>query len=201
MLASVVMMAAFTLVLGVVYPLVITGIGQVAFPWQSNGSLLQKPAAEGDAGSKAGSTVGSALLGQSFSDAKGHPLRQYFQPRPSADSAGYAGTDSGGSNLGPESTELISQIKERKAQVAAFNGVPESEVPVDAVTASGSGLDPDISPAYAQVQVARVARARGLPAAAVEALVAEYTNGPDLGYLGQSTVDVVELNLALDELR
>lgn len=188
--AATVMVAAFTLVLGVIYPLVIAGIGQLAFPWQSNGSVLRD---------KSGDVVGSALLGQSFSDAYGHPLPKYFQPRPSATDDGYGGTTSGASNLGPESKQLIEEIRKRKAQVATFNGVPEAQVPADAVTASGSGLDPHISPQYAAIQVARVAKARGMSAAHVRALVEHYTQGRAAGYLGQPTVNVVELNLALDE--
>ena len=191
LLAATVMMVVLTVVLGVIYPLVITGIGQLALPWQSNGSVVRN--ADGKA-------VGSALLGQSFSDAHGDPLPQYFQPRPSDTTDGYGGTTSGGSNLGPESSKLIDEIKQRKAAIAAFDGVPESEVPVDAVTASASGLDPHISPAYAKIQEARVARARGIPLVQVQALVAKYTQGPDLGYLGQSIVNVVELNHALDQL-
>ncbi len=184
------LMLIFTVLLGVAYPLLVTGIGQLAFPWQANGSPLRGADDR---------VVGSALLGQSFSDADGKPLRQYFQPRPSAAGNGYDAAQSGGSNLGPESPELVQLIGERKAQVAEFNGVPESRVPVDAVTASGSGLDPDISSAYARLQVRRVAEARGLPQAEVERLVARHTSGPDLGFIGEARVNVVELNLALDE--
>ncbi|KKI21422.1 MULTISPECIES: potassium-transporting ATPase subunit KdpC [unclassified Leucobacter] len=184
------LMLIFTVLLGIAYPLLVTGIGQLAFPWQANGSPVR--AADGR-------VVGSAQLGQSFSDADGKPLRQYFQPRPSAAGKGYDAAQSGGSNLGPESPELVQQIGERKAQVAEFNGVPESRVPVDAVTASGSGLDPNISPAYARLQVRRVAEARGMPQAEVERLVDRHTSGPDLGFIGETRVNVVELNLALDE--
>lgn len=183
------LMIIFTLVLGVAYPLLITGIGQAFFHSQANGSLIMD---------KTGKTVGSSLIAQSFSDADGNPLPQYFQPRPSA--VDYNAAASGASNQGPESQTLIDAIAQRKAQVAAFNGVPESAVPADAVTASGSGLDPDISPAYAAIQVNRVANARGLDVSVVQALVDKYTQGPDLGFIGQARVNVVELNLALDEL-
>ena len=183
---------ALTVMLGIGYPLLITGVGQLVFPWQANGSMLR------DAD---GAPVGSALIGQSFSDAHGHPLPQYFQPRPSAAGTGYAGDDSGASNLGPENPRLIAQIRARKAAIAAFDGVPESAVPADAVTASGSGLDPHISSAYATIQITRVARTRGLTVAAVRALVAAHTQPRDLGYLGQPVVDVVALNLALDRQR
>jgi len=184
-------MVILTVVLGVVYPLVMTLFGQLVFPWQSNGSQLK------DAD---GQVVGSALIGQSFADANGNPLPQYFQPRPSAAGDGYDAASSGGSNLGPEDPRLITEIERRKAEIAAFNGVPESEVPADAVTASGSGLDPDISPAYAKIQIDRVAGARHLSVDTVKTLVAEHTQGRDLGYIGEPRVNVVELNLALDEL-
>jgi K+-transporting ATPase ATPase C chain len=188
------LMLIFTVLLGIAYPLVILGIGQAALPGQANGSLVH---------TADGRVAGSSLIGQSFTDASGNPLRQYFQPRPSAAGAapGYDAKASGGSNLGPNSTKLVAEIAQRKARIAAFDGVPEEDVPVDAVTASGSGLDPDISPAYAAIQVKRVADARGLPVAQVEALVAAHTSGRDLGYLGEPRVNVVELNLALDALK
>ena len=183
-------MLVLTVVLGVAYPLVITGIGQLALPAQANGSTLTVN----------GSTVGSALIGQSFSDADGNPLPEWFQPRPSAAGDGYDAGASSGSNYGPENSDLIAAIEERKAQIAEFNGVDPSEVPADAVTASASGLDPQISPEYAQIQVARVAAARGLPEAEVQALVDDNIQGRDLGYLGEPTVNVLELNIALAEL-
>jgi K+-transporting ATPase ATPase C chain len=176
----------FTVLLGVVYPLVMTGLAQVGAPYQANGSPV----------SLNGQVVGSALLGQGFVDADGHPLSQYFQSRPSA--VNWNGGESGASNLGPESTKLIDDITARRAQIAAFNGVSEADVPVDALTASGSGLDPDISPAYAELQVARVAAARGVSVAEVEALVVANTSGPDLGYIGNARVNVLTLNVALD---
>jgi potassium-transporting ATPase KdpC subunit len=184
-------MLILTLVLGVAYTLVVTAVGQVAFPAQANGSVVRD--ADGD-------VVGSALIGQSFTDAAGDPLPEWFQPRPSAAGDGYDAGASSGSNLGPENADLIAAIEERTTQVAGFDGVAESDVPVDAVTASGSGLDPHISPEYALQQVARVAEARGLDAAAVRALVESHIQPRDLGYLGEPTVNVLELNLALAQV-
>ena len=184
-------MVMFTLVVGVAYTLVVTGIGQLVLPGQAGGSVVRDAA---------GRVVGSALIGQSFSDADGNPLPQYFQPRPSAAGDGYDAGASSGSNWGPENPDLIQAVTDRLDQIAAFNGVGQDQVPPDAVTASGSGLDPDISPAYAAIQVDRVARARSLPADQVRDLVAQHTAGRALGYLGEPTVDVVELNLALDAL-
>ncbi|KHK96080.1 potassium transporter KtrA [Microbacterium mangrovi] len=180
-------MIVATLVLGVGYTLVVTGVGQLALNGQANGSTVQDAA---------GRTIGSILIAQPFTDKQGKPLPQYFQERPSA--GAYAGTASGGSNLGPTNPDLVKQIRERKAAVAALEGVPVSEVPADAVTASASGLDPAISPAYAAIQVHRVAEARGMTDAAVRALVARYTTGRDLGFLGEPRVNVLQLNLALD---
>uniref|UniRef100_UPI0035B0D70E potassium-transporting ATPase subunit KdpC n=1 Tax=Microbacterium sp. TaxID=51671 RepID=UPI0035B0D70E len=177
-------MLVFTLVLGVGYTLLITGIGQLALPWQSNGSLVQ------DAG---GETVGSALLGQSFTDASGAALPGYFQSRPSAAGDGYDGGASSGSNLGPENTDLIAAIEDRQAAIAEADGVPVGTIPADAVTASGSGLDPHISPAYAALQIPRIAAERGLTEAEVGALVAQHTEGRDLGFLGEPRVNVLTL--------
>jgi len=184
-------MIVFTLVLGVGYTLAVTGIGQLALPWQANGSAVHD---------SAGDTVGSALIGQSFADADGEALPQYFQPRPSAAGDGYDGGASGGSNLGPENQDLVDAIAQRRATVAEREGVPPTDVPADAVTASGSGLDPHISPAYALLQVPRVARERGLDASQVRAVVEEHIQQRDLGYLGEPRVNVLELNLALDAL-
>ena len=184
-------MLLFTLVLGVAYTLVVTAVGQVASPAQANGSVVRD--ADGD-------VVGSALIGQSFTDAAGDPLPEWFQPRPSAAGDGYDAGASSGSNLGPENADLIAAIEERTTQVAGFDGVAESDVPVDAVTASGSGLDPHISPEYALQQVARVAAARGLDEADVRALVESRIQPRDLGYLGEPTVNVLELNLALAQV-
>lgn len=181
-----------TLVLGVGYTFAITGLGQVLAPAQANGSLLT------DAG---GSVVGSALIGQSWADADGAPLPEYFQPRPSAAGDGYDGGASSGSNLGPENADLIAAIGERRSAIAAFEGVAESAIPADAVTASASGLDPHISVAYADLQIARVAAARGLDPDTVRALVATHTTGRDLGFLGEPRVNVLELNVALDARR
>lgn len=184
-------MLVLTLVLGVGYTLLVTGIGQLALPWQANGSPVQ------DAG---GDTVGSAIIGQSFTDADGDPLPKYFQSRPSAAGDGYDGGASSGSNWGPENADLISAIKERRAAIAAFEGVDPAAVPADALTASGSGLDPHISPAYALLQVPRIAEARGLDEAQVRDLVQARIQQRDLGYLGEPRVNVLELNLALDAL-
>jgi K+-transporting ATPase ATPase C chain len=183
-------MALSTLVLGVGYTLVVTGIAQVVAPWQANGSVAR---GEGD------EVVGSVLIGQSYLDADGTPIAGYFQARPSAAGDGYDGGASSGSNLGPNNPDLVAAIDDRVAQVAAFNGVTADAVPPDAVTASGSGLDPHISPEYAAIQVERVAKARGLSADDVDRLVAENTAGRDLGYLGEPRVNVVTLNLALDD--
>lgn len=174
------LLLALTLLLGVLYPAVVLGVGQLV-PGRAGGSMIEVD----------GRPAGSALIGQTF-DGPG-----WFQPRPSAAGDGYDPQASGASNLGPNSTDLVASIEERRAAVAAENGVDPSQVPADAVTASGSGLDPDISPAYAALQVARVARERGLPVAAVEQLVAESTHGRDLGFIGEPTVDVVTLNAAL----
>ncbi|TFB46725.1 potassium-transporting ATPase subunit KdpC [Cryobacterium tagatosivorans] len=183
-------MLVFTAVLGLAYPLVITGIGQLAFPWQANGS----PVTSG------GRTVGSALIGQSFSDAEGEPLPAWFQPRPSAAGDGYDAAASSGSNWGPENPDLITAIADRRGAIAAFNGVSPGDVPVDALTASASGLDPQISPDYARLQVGRVAKARNLPAADVRRLVESKIATRDLGYLGDPTVNVLDLNRALAEM-
>ncbi|MFZ2563404.1 potassium-transporting ATPase subunit KdpC [Corynebacterium variabile] len=180
-----------TLILGIGYPLLITGIGQALLPDRANGGLLRD---------HEGNVVGSSLIGQSFTDSQGAPLKQYFQSRPSAAGDGYDASASAGSNLGPENPELVASITERRAAVASLNGVAEDSVPADAVTASASGLDPDISPEYAQIQVKRVAEARGIDASTVRGLVKEYTEGPDMGYIGDPVVNVVELNLALDSL-
>ncbi|MGY5884624.1 potassium-transporting ATPase subunit KdpC [Modestobacter lacusdianchii] len=177
-----------TVVLGLAYPLLMTGVAQLIAPGRADGSLVTSPD---------GTVVGSSLIGQSFTDSDVDPLPEYFQTRPSA--SDYDGAASGGSNLGPNSEELVAAVGERRADVAAFNGVEASEVPADAVTASGSGLDPDISPEYAALQVARVAEARGVPVDDVQALVDEHTDGRDLGFIGAPHVRVLELNLALDQ--
>lgn len=181
----------FTVILGLGYPLLVTGVSQLAFPNAANGSLVEVN----------GKVVGSSLIGQNFLDAKGNPLPRYFQSRPSAaGKTGYDPTSSGASNLGPSNPDLVKAIKERRVQVAQFNGVAESAVPPDAVTTSASGLDPDISPAYAAIQVARVAKARNLSVAQVRQLVDENSYGRTLGFIGDPGVNVLQLNLALDRL-
>jgi potassium-transporting ATPase KdpC subunit len=174
----------FTLITGVAYPLLSTAIGQVAFGDKANGSLIKRD----------GVVVGSKLIGQTFTAAK------YFHPRPSAAGAGYDGSASSGSNLGPTSPDLLKSVGDRVAAYRQENGLAaDALVPVDAVTASGSGLDPQISIANARLQVARVARERGLDAAVVAKLVDKYIDGRQLGVLGDPGVNVVELNLALDD--
>lgn len=183
-------MVILTLVLGVAYPLVVTGLGAVLMPGRAGGSTLEV----------SGAVVGSALIGQSFTDADGNPLPEYFQSRPSAAGDGYDGAGSSGSNLGPENPDLIAAIEERRQQVADFNGVDISAVPPDAVTASSSGLDPHISPEYARLQAARVAATRSLPEVEVTRIVEANIAARDLGFLGEETVNVLELNVAMDDL-
>ena len=184
-------MLIFTVVLGIAYTAVITGIGQVAFGAKANGSLA----------TAGGEAVGSSLIGQSFTDEDGAALPEWFQSRPSAAGDGYDGSASSGSNYGPENEDLIAAITERQAAIAELDGVPLAQIPADAVTASGSGLDPHISPEYARLQVERVADARGLPVDEVRELVESRVQAPDLGYLGQPTVNVLELNIALAQLK
>ncbi|MFF9788749.1 K+-transporting ATPase ATPase C chain [Streptomyces sp. SceaMP-e96] len=193
-----------TVVCGVLYPLVVTGVAQAAFPHKANGSEV----------SHQGKVVGSSLIGQRYDKGKdkdGNPVPdlRYFQPRPSAglgsNKANGVNTQydlqvSGASNLGATNTDLIKAVKERRQWVSVTYGVPESKVPADAVTSSGSGLDPDISPAYAQLQTATVARRNHLPAGTVDKLVKEHTDGRTLGFLGEPRVNVLELNIALKEL-
>jgi K+-transporting ATPase ATPase C chain len=179
-------MIVATLALGLLYPLAMTGVAQLMAPGRADGSLIHA----------GGRVVGSSLIGQSFTDAKGSPLPRYFQSRPSA--SGHDGAASGGSNLGPDASDLKKAVTERRAAIAAFEHVPPAAVPPDAVTASASGLDAGISPAYAAIQVARVARARGVVPAVVRRLVDAATVGRDLGFIGMPYVDVLELNLALD---
>jgi len=196
-LAAVRAIIVLTIITGFIYPLVVLGIGQAAFHNQANGSLV----------SANGKVVGSSLLCQEFVDSKGNPLPQYFQPRPSTASAANSKTDfgcdpnySGASNLGPNNTTLLQNIQQRKAAYAKLNGVPASSVPPDAVTTSGSGLDPYISPQNAYLQVNRVASARHLSPAQVKALVDSHVQGRVLGFLGEPRVNVLALNMALDEL-
>jgi len=168
---------------GIVYPLVVTGIAQGVFPKQANGSLIERD----------GKAVGSTLIGQPFGDPK------YFWSRPSATSPyPYNAANSGGSNQGPLNPALADAVKDRIQALQKANPDNKAPVPVDLVTTSASGLDPHISPAAAEYQVARVAKARGLAADKVRALVAEHTQGRQLGFLGEPRVNVFELNLALD---
>jgi K+-transporting ATPase ATPase C chain len=195
---AVISMIVFTVLFGVVFPMVITGIGQVAFHDNAEGSIVQRN----------GKDVGSSVIGQAFTDAKGRPLRQYFQSRPSAaagasgdTAAGYDPTLSSGSNLGPTNPDLLKLVGQRVKAYRALNGLPaDATVPVDAVTASASGLDPDISIANARLQARRVADERGIPVAMVRQLIDDHTQGRTLGILGEKTVDVLALNLALDRL-
>jgi len=172
-----------TFVTGIAYPLVVTGIAQLLFPQAANGSVIERD----------GKPVGSALIGQPFSDPR------YFWSRPSATAPfPYNSASSGGSNLGPTNPALTDAVKQRIDALRAADPANTAPVPVDLVTASGSGLDPQISPAAAEYQVARVARARGMSADAVRKLVAAATEGRQLGVLGEPRVDVLALNLALD---
>ncbi len=180
-----------TVVTGIVFPLFVTLIAQLALPGQANGSLLTSN----------GKVVGSSLIGQSFTDKKGNALPEWFQSRPSAAGTGYDGSASSGSNLGPNNADFAKAIQERQNAIEKVDGVPASQVPADAVTASGSGLDPHISPANALEQVSRIAAARGLPEASVRTLVKRFIQGRDLGYLGEPTVNVLRLNLALSALK
>jgi potassium-transporting ATPase KdpC subunit len=227
LIPAVISMVIFTVLLGIAYPLVITGVAQVAFKDKANGSIIEQN----------GKQVGSRLIGQPFTNAEGNPVKKYFQPRPSAVS--YDPMLSSGSNLGPLNPKLIAKclpvqktdkngngvvdtegnpvyetnpdgskvcdpntVPQRAKAYRELNGLSKNvEIPVDAVTASGSGLDPDISVANARLQAHRVANARGLPLSRVNALVDEHTDGRPLGILGEKTVNVLDLNLALDQLR
>ena len=190
-LAGLRVLIAATLLLGVAYPVAVYGAAAVAAPWKSYGSLVTGTGAHTTDADKA---VGSALLGQKFGDDK------LFQNRPSAAGDGYDAAASSGSNYGPENEDLIAAIEERQAAIAALDGVERADIPADGVTASGSGLDADISVAYAQLQVERVAEARGIRPDEVRDLVAAHVQPRDWGYLGEPRVNVLELNLALDAL-
>jgi K+-transporting ATPase ATPase C chain len=183
---AIVLLLVLTVITGVVYPLVVTGIAQVAFPTQAAGSILVRD----------GKSVGSSLIGQSFSDPK------HFWSRPSATAPQpYNGLASGGSNLGPLNPALTDGIKSRIDALRAADPTNKSPIPVDLVTASGSGLDPDISLAAAYYQAPRVARERGLQPQAVLALIAAHARGRWLGILGEPRVNVLDLNLALDAMK
>ncbi len=178
------MTLALTVLTGLIYPGLVTGLSQLIFPKQANGSLIQKD----------GHVVGSALIGQNFT------RPEYFQGRPSAaGNDGYDATASGGSNFGPTSQKLVDRTKASVEKFRKENPDYTGALPADLLTASASGLDPHVSPASATAQIARVARARGVAADQVEALVAQFTDGRDLGFLGEPRVNVLMLNLALDE--
>ncbi|HLW70625.1 MAG TPA: potassium-transporting ATPase subunit KdpC [Candidatus Binataceae bacterium] len=180
------MTLVLTVLTGIIYPVAMAGIANLVFPYQAQGSLL----------SRNGKIVGSALIGQNFS------APRYFQSRPSAAGAkGYDASNSSGSNLGPTNKALIDAVRQRLKAVTENNpGVTAAQVPIDLVTASGSGLDFEISPAAADLQVERVAKARGLDEAAVRKLVADHTRGRWAGILGEPGVNVLALNLALERL-
>jgi K+-transporting ATPase ATPase C chain len=195
---AIIAMVVFTVLFGVVFPLVVTGIGQLAFHDKANGSIVEQN----------GKQIGSSLIGQAFTDKHGAALPQYFQSRPSNafgasgdTKAGYDPTYSSGSNYGPSNPDFLKLVSQRVTAYRKLNGLSAGvQVPVDAVTSSASGLDPDISVANARLQSARVARERGIPVSKVRALVDDHTSGRTLGVLGEKTVDVLALNLALDRL-
>ena len=192
---AIVMIVAMTVITGLIYPLMMTGIAQAVFPYQANGSLIEKD----------GKVIGSALIGQEFTSDK------YFHGRPSATTepdpkdptktvpTPYAADNSAGSNLGPTSKALVDRVKDDAAKLATEN--PNTPIPVDLVTTSASGLDPEISVAAANYQVARVARVRGVSPAAVYTLIAAHSQGKILGLMGEPRVNVLELNLAMDGLK
>jgi potassium-transporting ATPase KdpC subunit len=179
------MTIVLTVLTGLLYPLVVTGVAQGLFNNRANGSIVKVN----------GKAVGSSLLGQNFTKTK------YFQPRPSAAGDGYDGLASSASNLGPSNPDLLKNIKDRTVAYRRLNGLaPDAKVPVDAVTASASGLDPGISIANARIQAARVARVRSLPLASVLAAIGRHTENRQWGFLGERAVNVLELNLDLDRM-
>ena len=181
LITSVLMTIVTTILLGVVYPLVVTGLAQVMFPKRANGQLIEKD----------GKVVGSSIIGQGFSGAG------YFYSRLSAAGNGYDAANSGGTNLGPTNQKLIDRVKQDVARLQAEN--PGKPVPIDLVTTSASGFDPEITPAAADFQVPRIARARGISEQQVRELVAKHTLGRQFGFLGEARVNVLELNLELDD--
>jgi potassium-transporting ATPase KdpC subunit len=180
LITAVLMTLATTILLGIIYPLVVTGLAQVLFPRQANGQLLVV----------GGRVVGSRIIGQAFSGAS------YFHSRPSAAGYGYQADNSAGSQLGPTNHVLLDRVRVDEAALQAEN--PTKQVPIDLVTTSASGLDPEITPAAAAFQIPRIAKARGLSEEDVEKLVARHTAGRQLGFLGEPRVNVLELNLELD---
>ena len=181
LITAILMTIATTILLGIIYPLVVTGLAQLIFPKQANGQLIQKD----------GKVIGSSIIAQGFSNPG------YFHPRPSFAGNGYDPTNTNGSQLGPTNQKLIDRVKGDVANAQAEN--PNSPVPIDLVTGSGSGLDPHITPASAEFQLPRVARERGIAAEELRALVAKHTEGRQLGFLGEARVNVLELNLELDQ--
>ena len=181
LITAVLMTVATTILLGIIYPLAVTGLAQLMFPRQANGQLLHKN----------GKIVGSSIIGQGFSGAG------YFHSRPSSAGNGYDAANSNGSQFGPTNQKLIDRVKGDVASAQAEN--PDTPVPIDLVTSSASGLDPHITPAAAEFQLPRVAKERGITADRLRALVAKYTEGRQLGFLGEARVNVLELNLDLDE--
>jgi K+-transporting ATPase ATPase C chain len=190
---GVLMVIVMTVLMGLAYPLAMTGIGQAIFPHKADGSLIKKD----------GEVIGSSLIGQSFVDPDtGKTLPGYFRGRPSAAGSGYDAGASSGSNLGPTNKALIDRVTTDVQIIREENGLAaDAQIPVDLVTASGSGLDPDISPASAEIQIKRVAQQRGLSEDQVRELVKKNTSGRTLRFMGEPRVNVLKLNLALDELK
>jgi potassium-transporting ATPase KdpC subunit len=183
LVTAVLMTIATTILLGIIYPLVVTGIAKVVFPDKASGQLIQAD----------GKTIGSRIIGQAFTGPG------YFHSRPSAAGNGYDAANSGGTNLGPTNQKLIDRVRQDTASLQADN--PGRQIPVDLVTTSGSGLDPHISPAAAEFQVPRIARERGMREDQVRQFVTRHTAGRQLGFLGEPRVNVLELNLDLDTVR
>lgn len=190
LLTGLLMTITLTVLLGLSFPMAVWGVSQVAFSGKADGSFVKN---------NDGQVVGSSLIGQSFLDADGNALATYFQPRPSAAGAGYDALASSGTNLGPSNPKLLDAVAQRVAAYRELNGLAgDVPVPVDAVTASASGLDPHISVANAKLQAARVAKERNMSIDEVEQLIANHTEGRAWGFLGEKVVNVLELNLDLD---